>query len=215
MIADLLDNPEFKRLEKEYKFLSRAREHVFNLERENFVILDTETTGLEPKDCEIIEIAAMKVDNKEIKDIFNQLIKPRQRISQEITNLTGITNEIVESAPALEDITAKFLKFIENSILVIHNAEFDLAFIDHKIFAPRKRQLKNKVVCTLKLSRFLLPALSSHKLSNLARHFSVKADNSHRALGDVETTYQIFFKMIPLLRERGIYTLDDLLKALP
>ena len=215
MISDLLNNPEFQKLEKEYKFLSRAREHIYQLERERFVILDTETTGLEPDDCEIIEIAAMKVDNGEIKDIFNQLLKPEHPISEEITRITGITNELVEGCPALQDVTAKFLKFIEGSTLIMHNAEFDLGFINKKIFAPRKRELKNNIICTLKVSRFLMPQFASHKLSKLAAHFKIQADNSHRALGDVETTYQVWRKFIPMLREKGIYTLEDLRKAIP
>lgn len=214
MLGELLNNPEFQKLEKEYKFLSRAREHIYQLERENFVVLDTETTGLEPAECEIIEIAAMKVENGEIKNIFNQLLKPKKTISNEITRITGITNEVVEGAPSLEDVTVKFLKFIEGSTLVIHNAEFDLGFINQHIFAKRKRELKNKAVCTLKVSRYLLPALASHKLSSLAQHFGIKANNSHRALGDVETTFELWFRLIPLLREKGICSLPDLLKVI-
>jgi len=211
-MRDLIDSEEFKKLEQEYKFLSRAREHLYQLEQETYVVLDCETTGLEAKSSEIIEIAALKVERKEVKDIFNQLIKPRSRISEEITRITGISNEIVEGSPSLNEVAAKFLSFIEGSTLVIHNAEFDLAFINHHIFTPRKKTLKNQVVCTLKASRYLLPHLTSHKLTNLAQHFGIPARNSHRALGDVETTYELWFKLIPLLREKCIFSKEDLRK---
>lgn len=211
-MRDLTDSEEFKKLEQEYKFLSRAREHLYQLEQETYVVLDCETTGLEAVSSEIIEIAALRVVQKEVKDIFNQLIKPKSRISEEITRITGITNEIVEGYPSLSEVAPKFMKFIEGSVLVMHNAEFDLSFLNQHIFLPRKKPLQNTVVCTLKASRYALPHLTSHKLVSLAQHFGIPVKNSHRALGDAETTYELWFKLIPLLREKGIFSKEDLRK---
>jgi DNA polymerase III subunit alpha, Gram-positive type len=215
MISDLLESEMFKKLEGEYKFLSRAREQLYQLENEDYVILDTETTGLKPEESEIIEIAALQVRKKEIVNIFNQLVKPKTAIPEVITQITGINDEIVADAPSLEEITGKFLNFIEGSTLIMHNAEFDLGFINQHIFVPRKRELGNPHFCTLKVSRFLLPNLGSHKLGSLAKHFDIPVKNSHRALGDVETTYELWLRLTPLLREKGIVTKEDLIKAVP
>ncbi len=209
MIRDLIESELFKKMEQDYKFLSRAREKFYLLENDPYVILDLETTGLEAANSEIIEIAALKVEKKEIKDIFNQLIKPKNPIPAEIISITGITPEMIEEAPALDHVLNPFLKFIEGSTLIIHNADFDLSFINHHISA-----LKNEAICTLKVSRYLLPNLSSHKLASLARYFNIPVKNSHRALGDVETLYELWFKLIPLLKEKGILSKEDLLKAL-
>ena len=174
MISDLLESEMFKKLESEYKFLSRAREQLHQLENDEYVILDTETTGLEPQNSELIEIAAVKVKNREIENVFNRLIRPKLPIPEKITQITGITNEIVDEAPALEEITAEFLEFIQGGTLVMHNAEFDLSFINHHIFLPRKMELGNAHICTLKVSRFVLPHLQNHKLGTLAKHFEIR-----------------------------------------
>ena len=214
MIRDLLESETFKKLEQDYKFLSRARGQLYQLESDDCVILDTETTGLEAAKSELIEIAALKIKNREIVGIYNKLIKPINSISEEITRITGITNEMVEEAPLLGEIIGPFLQFIEGSTLIMHNADFDLSFINQHIFLPRKRELGNPVICTLKVSRFLLPKLPNHKLGGLAQHFAIPVKNSHRALGDAETTFELWFKLTPLIRDKGISTREDLLKAI-
>jgi len=213
-MRDLLESEVFKKLEQEYKFLSRAREQAYQLENDEYVFLDTETTGLEPSASEIIEIAALKVRGREIVDILNHLVKPKNAIPDEITRITGISNEMVDEAPGLNEVTYSFLKFIEGATLVAHNAEFDIAFINQHIFTPRNREIGNQVICTLKLSRWLLPNLPNHKLGSLAQHFGIPATNSHRALGDVETLNEVWHRFTPLLREKGIASREDLLKKI-
>ncbi|KAF0132803.1 MAG: DNA polymerase III subunit alpha Gram-positive type [Candidatus Saganbacteria bacterium] len=212
MINELLQSETFKKLEKDYKFLSRARELLFELENESYVFFDLETTGLDPQKSEIIEVAGLKVKNKEITDIFNKLVKPSTPLPQKIKEITGITDEMLEDAKPLTDITAPLLNFIEGSILVIHNSEFDISFINHHIFTPRKLELKNDVFCSLKLSRHFLPNLGSYKLGSLADHFGITAKNSHRALGDVETLFELWFKLLSRLQEKGNVSKEDLLK---
>lgn len=207
-MRDLLENQEFIRLEQIYPFLARAREHYTNLERESYVIVDIETTGLDPVSNEIIEIAAIKVENGEIKDILNTLAKPNQEIGPEIERLTGINNDMVSDHPPFTEAAPKFLSFIENHILVAHNTAFDIAFLRHHL----GRKFENQIVCTLKASRFLLPNLKNHKLHTVAEYFGINAQNRHRALGDCETTYAIWLKMIPILRDKDIYKKEDLQK---
>ena len=207
-MIDLLEDQEFKRLESKYPFLSHAREHFSGLEKERFVIVDIETTGLDFSTNEIIEVAAMKVENKEIIDVFDSLIDPNSEISPEITRITGITQDMVEGHPKISDISSKILEFFGDAILIAHNSSFDIPFLKHHL----KKNFNNQIVCTLKASRYLLPNLANHKLHTVAAHFGVTAQNRHRALGDVETTLQVWLNMIPLLRDKGIYAKQDLQK---
>ncbi|MFH2034642.1 MAG: 3'-5' exonuclease [Candidatus Margulisiibacteriota bacterium] len=209
MISDLLSSEEFKKLELEYKFLSRARNKVNELEDASYIFFDTETTGLEPEKAEIIEIAAIKVKKKEIVKIFNTLIKPIYPIPSNITRINGIDNNMVMGHPKFDEAYKQFLEMVEDDcILVAHNAEFDIGFLN----CHSKQKLKNDIVCSLKASRFALPNLGSHKLSSVAKYFGIPSENAHRALADVEMLYQIWFKLLDKLRAKQIITRDDLRK---
>lgn len=215
MIADLLKDNQFQELEKEYKFLARARGET--LDKLEYVILDIETTGLEPIQHEITEIGALKIKGKEVQGMFSTLIRPNHPISAEITRLTGIDNEMVKDSPIAREVLPKFFDFVNSSILVAHNADFDISFIKHHLKQLTDRDLNNEVVCTVKIARFLLPDLRNHKLHTVASHFGFKVENRHRAMGDAELTYQIWLKFIPLLKEKGITSkreLDSLISRL-
>lgn len=95
----------------------------------NYIVFDIETTGLNPKQDEIIEIGAVKIVNHQVVDTFSELIRPNQKISSFITQLTGITNEMVQEAKDIETVLAEFLLFINDQILIGHNVQFDLSFI--------------------------------------------------------------------------------------
>jgi DNA polymerase-3 subunit alpha (Gram-positive type) len=208
MIADLLRDKEFNELEKEYKFLSRARGD--GLEKLEFVIFDCETTGLEPDQAELTEIGAFKVLKNEVSSIFSSLIKTKNPIPPEITQLTGIDDTMVKDFPPAKEIIQKFLEFIGDSILIAHNADFDMAFLRHHAKQLLNVEIKNDVICTVKLARFLLPQLPNHKLHTVGEHFKLKTDNRHRAIGDVELTYMIWQKFVPLLKAKNINTKHDL-----
>lgn len=202
MIADLLKDRQFRELEKEYKFLSRVRGQ--SLDSLECVILDIETTGLEPTQHEITEIGAMKIQDREVKEIFSTLIKPNQSIAPEITRLTGIDNEMVIDAPKASKIMPSFIEFIGSCALIAHNSDFDLPFVRYHVKQATNQDLNNSVICTLKLARYLLPDLPNHKLHTVASHFEFNIQNRHRAMGDVELTYQIWLKFIELLKAQNI-----------
>ena len=208
MIADLLRDKQFLELEKEYKFLSRARGE--GLEKLEFVIFDTETTGLEPASAELTEIGGFKVVKNDISSIYSSLIKTEKPIPPEITKLTGIDDALVKDFPPAKEVLEKFLEFIGDSILIAHNADFDMSFLRHNVKKFLNKEINNDVVCTVKLSRFLLPTLTNHKLHTVGQHFGLKVENRHRAIGDVELTFQIWKKFIPLLQEQGIKSKADL-----
>lgn len=169
------------------------------LENKTFVVFDIETTGLDYRKDEIIEIGAVKIVNGEIIESFATLIKPNQIISEEITNINGITNEMVADAPIFGNVIADFYKFTRGSILVAHNAEFDTTFIKEH---GKKYRFKfdNEIIDTLALSRTYLKQLRHHKLKNLCEYFGVSLINAHRALNDTVATAKCFIKMANLIK---------------
>jgi len=209
-MTDLLRDEEFIKLEKDFRFLSRARSTHGELENLSYVIVDLETTGLDPNNDEIIEIGAIKVEGKELKDIFNKLIRPEKSVTEQITNLTGITSDMLENELPVKPVISQFSHFIGNSILVAHNADFDISFLHVNFKKWLNTQLSNTAVCTLLVARDILPNLENHKLHTVAKYFGIEVTNRHRAIGDAELTYQIWLKFIEKLKDRKITSKNDL-----
>ncbi len=209
-MTDIIKDEEFIRLEKEFKFLSRARSRLGDLENLSYVIVDIETTGLNPAADEIIEIGAIKVENKEIKDVFNKLVKPERPVPPNITDLTGISQDILVSELPIKPVISKFVSFIGNSIVVAHNADFDTSFLKNNIKKWLNKDIDNFIVCTLMISRDILPNLENHKLHTIGRYFGLETANRHRAIGDSELTYQIWMRFLEKLKEKKILTKKDL-----
>lgn len=208
-----MKDKQFIELEKEYSFLKRAREALESkfgeLHKLAYTIVDLETTGLDPENDEIIEVGALQVTNGEIKSVFNKLVCPSKKVSAEITNITGITNEMLEHEPYIKPVLEEFSRFIDESILVAHNAEFDVSFIRNNFRKWLNKELNNQSICTVVMSRELLPGLDNHKLHTVARYFGIEVSNRHRAIGDVEITYQVWFKLIEILKKRNIFNKKD------
>ncbi len=170
---------------------------------DKFVVFDIETTGLSPTNDMITEIGAVKIENGQIVDEYNQLINPERKIPDNIVELTGITNEMVENMPTIDEVLPKFEEFIKDSFLVAHNASFDVGFIREQ-FMRRGKKLENPVLDTLELSRNLLPQLKSHRLNIVAKYLNVDLVNHHRAVDDAKATAEIFLKFLELLKKSGI-----------
>ena len=168
-------------------------------------------------EAELTEIAGIKSVGKELKEVFSSLIKTAKPIPAIITEITGIDDEMVKDFPTASDVLPRFQKFIGDAILVAHNAEFDMGFLHHHLKKSSTQEIKNSVVCTLKLARHLLPNLSNHKLHTVGAHFKLPIENRHRAMGDVELTFQIWQNFIDMLADRGInskHELDSILSRL-
>lgn len=159
---------------------------------DSYIVIDIETTGLDPYFDEIIEIGALKIENNHIVDSFNSLIKLpyNGKLSPFIEKLTGISNEMLKDAPKIKEVLPKFLKYIGNSILIGHNVNFDINFLYDKINDKLKKTLSNNFVDLMRLSRKLFPELPNHKLITIAQYFNVSTKNHHRALEDCEITFQ-------------------------
>ena len=162
----------------------------------DYVVFDIETTGLDSKYDEIIEISGVKVKDDEIIDTFTSLVKPINPISPFITNLTGISNEMVASSPSIDEVLPKFMEFIEDDILIGHNVNFDINFVYdslERIGYPKK--LDNNFIDTMRLGRYLLKNLSHHRLMDLANFYNISYEGAHRSLTDSKITYAVYLKL--------------------
>jgi len=196
-MSDLLSHP----------FLSR-RNIVQELDNIPYIIIDIETTGLYPEKSEIIEIGAIKTDGTKAVDVFTTLIEPEAEIPKEIETLTGISQEMTLGKPRAKQALSELLSFIKNDVLVAHNSDFDIPFIKHHLQKQLKKDINNKVLCTMKIARAVVPGIKNYKLHTLAEHLGVPVMNRHRAMGDAETTYHVWTKLIEVLSSKDIKTLE-------
>lgn len=181
----------------------------------DYTIVDLETTGLAPADDAIIEVAAFKYKNNELIDKYTTLIKPIEEytgtvieIDDFITNLTGITNEMVSTAPTFKEISKDLYDFLSGEVIVGHNVNFDVNFLREN-FLSLDMPFLNNYVDTLRLARRLFPELPHHRLSDLADHFGLQ-EVHHRAVGDVEITKEVLEIFRNHVRENNINLADFL-----
>ncbi|MFA5104764.1 MAG: 3'-5' exonuclease [Candidatus Margulisiibacteriota bacterium] len=192
----------------EHPFFSRHKA-TGTLTRNEYVIVDIETTGLYPEKSEIIEIGAVKTEGTKEVDVFTTLIDPKCDIPEKIVSITGISREMTQGMPDIKKALSDFLDFSAGKVLVAHNSDFDIPFLRHHCEKHLRKSLNNKTICTLKIARLLFPQIRNHKLHTLAEHLGVDVINRHRAMGDCETTFHIWNKLIGILAEKGVKTIDD------
>ena len=169
---------------------------------DDYVIIDLETTGLSPEYDEIIEVAALKVKNGLISDSFQSLVKPRNEVGDYISELTGITNDMLSSAPSIEEVLPKYLSFIGDAVVVGHNVNFDVNFIYDNDIRCFNEPFRNNFIDTMRLARKLYPELKHHRLKDLVTYLNIPCSSLHRALGDCDITLECFNKMRSLAIEK-------------
>lgn len=175
----------------------------------DFVVFDLETTGLSPEKNRIIEIGAVKVSGEQIVDRFSTFINPEIPIPFEIEKLTSINDNMVISAPKIEEMLPEFLKFCGDAPLVGHNAAFDVSFIAHNA-ARQNIPFSPTVLDTVTMAQHLLPNLNRYKLDTVAKALDISLENHHRAVDDAEATAEIFVAFVKMLKDRGIEDVDGL-----
>lgn len=158
---------------------------------DDYIVIDLETTGLSCAKNEIIEISALKIKNDKIIDTFTTLVKPEKKVGRFISNLTGITNEVLENAPKISCVMNDFLNFVQNNIVLGHNVNFDVNFIHANSLKILDKEFNNNFVDTLRLSRKYCE-IENHKLQTVAKYFKINTQGHHRALNDCKITYEIF-----------------------
>ena len=174
-----------------------------------YAIVDIETTGGYAANHRITEIAIYYHDGLQITDKFHTLINPGRNIPYYITGLTGITSEMVISAPTFKEVAGEIYKKLDGKVFVAHNAHFDYSFLK-KEFEQEGIQWQSKKLCTVRLSRKIVPGLRSYSLGSLAESFGVEIVNRHRAGGDAAATARIFDQL--LQRDRDNHILKALKK---
>ena len=174
-----------------------------------YCVLDLETTGFSPRLEKITEIGVMKYQDGKVIDKFSCFVNPEKSIPPRVVEVTGITDDMVRNAETIDKVFPKLLEFIKDSVLVAHNAEFDVGFLRH--FAKELGyEFDFTYLDTLSLAYELFPEYKTYKLGRIAKNLGIKVDVAHRALDDVDTTVKVFKVMLDMLKERGVNTLEDI-----
>lgn len=183
------------------------------IDEATFVVVDVETTGMNPVEDRITEIAMMKVQGGALVDEFSTLINPLVTIPANITSLTGIDNLMVRDAPPAREVVPYVAEFLGDAVFTAHNAPFDWGFVSHTTRRERGIELTNAQLCTVKLSRRILPQLPSKSLGPVAQFLEIKIPERHRASGDAYATALVLVKYISYLKKKyELRTAGDLLK---
>lgn len=163
------------------------------LSEATYVVFDVETTGLSAIYDSIIELAGVKMYKGNVVEEFQEFIDPGHPLSDFTTQLTGITNEMLSGSKSAEEVLSSFAKFTEDSILVAHNASFDMGFLNTHYNKYGIEAKTRPVIDTLAFSRFLHPHFNSHRLNTLAKRYDVTLEQHHRAIYDAETTGHLLY----------------------
>ena len=185
------------------------------LTEETYVVFDLETTGLNPNSGDsIIEIGAVKFKNNEIIDRYDELINPGILLPEEIIRITGITDDMLRGKRSEKECVIDFMKWVGNSIMVAHNARFDMSFLDSAYTKYNLGKINNMVIDSLGMSRYLDSSEKYHNLSTLVKRYNIDWDEAkhHRADYDSEGTAYILYKMLKRLELNNIKYIEDLIR---
>lgn len=205
LVLDLVEiDPRLQLVEETVELIALDHDARKLLETD-FVVFDLETTGAKCPPCRVTEIGAYRIENGKIVSEFQTLINPEMMIPPFITQLTGISDSMVKNAPKFGEIALNFLEFIGDAVLVAHNAHFDIRFLNHEIGRVFDNyRVANPHLCTVQLSRKLLPDIENHRLHTVADYYSINIENRHRAADDAHATAKIFVNLLNQLREMGV-----------
>ncbi len=208
------DNPDMKILYGVEAYLAPDKNEIVTNGKgqdidTTYCVLDLETTGFSATTEKITEVGIMKIKKGEILDQFSCFVNPEKHIPQRVTEVTKITDDMVKDAETIEQVFPKILDFIKDSVLVAHNAPFDMGFL--------KQNAKNlgydfdfTYLDTLSLAKDLFPDYKKYKLGKIAENLGIKVEVAHRALDDVDTTVKVFNVMMDTLKKRGAKTVNDI-----
>lgn len=190
------------------EFFDGIREAGIDLSNYEFYFADVETTGLSEEKERMTEIAIIKTNsNLEVIKTFEMLINPEREITEKITELTGITEEMIKNKPVYEEAIPAIKDFINYDkipVLVAHNAPFDLKFINKGFEDILGKLAFNNFIDTVSLARELYPFWRNHKLDTCAKKFGIPNENHHRAMNDTKVLYKIGKKLIPEALKSGL-----------
>ena len=177
-----------------------------------YCVLDLETTGFSFRTEKITEIGIMKYKNGEVIDSFSTFVNPEKPIPPRVVEVTNITDDMVKDAPKIEEVFPKMLEFIGDSVLVAHNADFDIGFLKYNA-AQLGYEFNYTYLDTLRLAKELFPEFKRYKLGLIADKLGITVEVAHRALDDVDTTVKVLRVMMEKLKEKGAKTVEDIDKV--
>ncbi len=178
-----------------------------------YAIIDIETTGSRPGDDRITEIAIFVHDGTAVVDKYTTLINPGRSIPYQITQLTGITDEMVREAPRFPEVARRIVEMTDGMVFVAHNVRFDYSFIKAE-FGSLGYNYQRKTLCTVRLSRKLIPGMPSYSLGKLCESLKIPLQNRHRAFGDAEATTILLDRMLKLDNQPELnYFIEGEIKA--
>ncbi|MBS5789638.1 PolC-type DNA polymerase III [Fusobacterium sp.] len=185
------------------------------IEDTTFVVFDLETFGLNSHKNEIIEIGAIKLKGTRIVDTFSSFVNPNKIIPKKISELTHITQDMVDNAPTIEDVLPKFLEFTKDAVMVAHNSAFDMGFIRRDAKKYMEIDYKPPIIDTLQMARDLYPDLKGYNLDRLNKTFKLSLENHHRAIDDAQSTAKLFIMFLEKYIETGVVNVENMNGASP
>ena len=211
------DNPDMKVIYGVEAYLVPDKVPIVSYPKEQdvdttYCVLDLETTGFSFRTEKITEVGIMKIKNGEVIDSFSTFVNPEKSIPYEVVEVTKITDDMVKDAPKIEEVFPKILEFIGDSVLVAHNADFDMGFLKYNA-TQLGYKFDYTYIDTLRLAKDLFPNYKKYKLGIIAENLGIKVEVAHRALDDVDTTVKVFKIMIDMLKEKGAKTVNDIDKV--
>lgn len=174
-----------------------------------YCVLDLETTGFSFRTEKITEIGIMKVKDGQVIDEFSCFVNPEKPIPQRVVEVTNITDEMVKDSETIDKVFPKLIEFVGDSVLVAHNADFDIGFLKYNA-KELGYTINNTYLDTLRLSKELFPDFKKYKLGLIAEKLGIKVEVAHRALDDVDTTVKVFNVMLDMLKEKGAKKIEDI-----
>ena len=208
------DNPDMKIIYGVEAYLAPDKKpSARNIKGQNidttYCVFDLETTGFSPKLEKITEIGIMKVKDGKVIDSFSTFVNPEKPIPSRVVEVTNITDDMVRDAETIDKVFPKMLEFMKGSVLVAHNAEFDIGFLKHNA-KELGYEFDFTYIDTLTLAQDIFHDFKTYKLGRIAKNLGIKVEVAHRALDDVDTTVKVFNVMMDELKERGAKNLEDI-----
>jgi DNA polymerase-3 subunit epsilon len=210
LIGDLIRNDPRFNLDADYLTINPDPVEHRLLSEIDFVVLDVEAIGAKGLPARAIELGAYHVRSGKIADNFQTLIDPGVSLPRFIAALTGISDQMLKTAPKFAEIADAWLDFAGDSVIVAHNSKFDLALLNREIgrVFPGCR-MRNLELCTVKLARRIVCDLDNHNLDALAEYFGLEIPQRHRAASDAFATAEVFLRLLDRLESHGVRTLIE------
>jgi len=182
-----------------------------SLSQLTFVAFDVETTGLDSQTDKIVQVGAVRFDRRGAGETYEQLVNPGRRVPEEALAIHGITDAMLAAGPPMREVLPRVVRFFGDSVLVAHNAQFDIGFFEAAFAEAGVEPPPNPILCTRELAHRIFPGLPDYKLTTLVRVLNIRAGRHHRALADASCDAEIFRRCLDHIDSEWHMAFSDLL----